>query len=296
MKKTTAFKRLLGGDEAVIMPVVHDALCARIAERVGFKAIFTAGYANSASLLGKPDVGLLTMTEMVDVARRIVEAVGIPVIADADTGYGNVSNVARAVREFEMAGVAGILLEDQVSPKRCGHMSGKEVIPPEEMQAKIRAAVDSRAGQDFIIIARTDSLSVKGIDDAIERANLYRTAGADMTFVEAVENLDQMRRVIAETEGPHMANMIPGGRTPILSAYELADIGYRVVAYPTVNSFAVARATTDLFQHLIENGSFEGIEDRLMDFDEFNSIVGLEQIRAAEERCLDPYSTPRILE
>ena len=287
---------MIQNDNLLIMPVVHDALCAKIAEQVGFKAIFTAGYSNSASLLGKPDVGLLTMTEMVDAARRIAGSVSIPVIADADTGYGNVTNVARTVREFKRAGVAGILLEDQVSPKRCGHMSGKEVIPLEEMLAKIKAAVNSRTNPDFVIIARTDSLSVNGIDDAIERANLYRAEGADMTFVEAVENLDQMRQVIAETEGPHMANMIPGGRTPILSSYELADLGYRVVAYPTVNSFAVARATTDLFQHLIKKGSFEGIEGRLMDFNEFNSIVGLDQIRDVEKRCLDSHSNPRILE
>jgi 2-methylisocitrate lyase-like PEP mutase family enzyme len=279
-----SFRSLIQNYDVLIMPVVHDALCAKIAEKVGFRAIFTAGYSNSASLLGKPDVGLLTMTEMVDAARRIADSVSIPVIADADTGYGNVTNVARTVREFEKAGVAGILLEDQVSPKRCGHMSGKEVTSPEEMMAKIRAAVNSRVSQDFVIIARTDSLSVDGIDDAIVRANLYRTAGADMTFVEAVENVDHMRRVIAETEGPHMANMIPGGRTPILSSSELANLGYRIVAYPTVNTYAVARATKEVFQHLLEKGTLEGLEDRLMDFDAFNEIVGLDEIRTLESR------------
>lgn len=279
-----SFRSLIQNYDVLIMPVVHDALCAKIAEKVGFRAIFTAGYSNSASLLGKPDVGLLTMTEMVDAARRIAGSVSIPVIADADTGYGNVTNVARTVREFEKAGVAGILLEDQVSPKRCGHMSGKEVTSPEEMMAKIRAAVNSRVSQDFVIIARTDSLSVDGIDDAIVRANLYRTAGADMTFVEAVENVDHMRRVIAETEGPHMANMIPGGRTPILSSSELANLGYRIVAYPTVNTYAVARATKEVFQHLLEKGTLEGLEDRLMDFDAFNEIVGLDEIRTLESR------------
>jgi 2-methylisocitrate lyase-like PEP mutase family enzyme len=279
-----SFRSLIQNYDVLIMPVVHDALCAKIAEKVGFRAIFTAGYSNSASLLGKPDVGLLTMTEMVDAARRIAGSVSIPVIADTDTGYGNVTNVARTVREFEKAGVAGILLEDQVSPKRCGHMSGKEVTSPEEMMAKIRAAVNSRVSQDFVIIARTDSLSVDGIDDAIVRANLYRTAGADMTFVEAVENVDHMRRVIAETEGPHMANMIPGGRTPILSSSELANLGYRIVAYPTVNTYAVARATKEVFQHLLEKGTLEGLEDRLMDFDAFNEIVGLDEIRTLESR------------
>ncbi|NYT12583.1 MAG: isocitrate lyase/PEP mutase family protein [Methanomassiliicoccales archaeon] len=284
MKRTSAFRNILGEGDAIIMPVVHDALCAKIAEEVGFKAIFTAGYANSASLLGKPDVGLLTMTEMVDAARRIAGAVDIPVIADADTGYGNVTNVVRAVREFERAGVAGMLIEDQVSPKRCGHMSGKEVIQPDEMVAKIRAAVDSRTDPDLVIIARTDSLSVNGIDDALERVNLYRAEGADMTFIEAVESVEHMRRVIEETEGPHMANMIPGGRTPILSSAELAEFGYRIIAYPTVNTYAVARATIDVFQHLFDKGTFEGLEDRLMDFEAFNEIVGLDGIRRLEKR------------
>lgn len=284
MKKTSAFKNLLNGDEIVIMPVVHDALCARIAEEVGFKAIFTAGYANSASLLGKPDVGLLTMTEMVDAARRIAGAVEIPVIADADTGYGNVTNVVRTMREFERAGVAGIIIEDQASPKRCGHMTGKEVIDPEEMVAKIRAAVDSRADSNFTIIARTDALTVNGIDDAIQRAKLYRESGADLTFIEAVRSQDEMRRVIDETEGPHMANMIPGGLTPILSAGELADIGYRIVAYPTINTYAVAKTTAEVFDHLLSKGSFEGLEDRLMDFESFNRLVGLDEIRERESR------------
>jgi carboxyvinyl-carboxyphosphonate phosphorylmutase len=286
MKSTSAFKSILSSNDVVIMPVVHDALCAKIAEGVGFKAVFTAGYANSASLLGKPDVGLLTMTEMVDAARRIVSAVDIPVIADADTGYGSATNVARTMREFERAGVAGVIIEDQVSPKRCGHMTGKEVIPPDEMVAKIRGAVDSRKDSDFTIIARTDSLSVNGIDDAIERANLYRAEGADMTFVEAVESVEHMHRVIAETDGPHMANMIPGGRTPILSAAELAGIGYRLIAYPTANTYAVAKATIEVFKHLFERGTFEGLEDRLMDFDAFNEIVGLERIRRQERRYI----------
>lgn len=284
MKRSSVFKDLLSGNDAIIMPVVHDALCARIAEEVGFKAIFTAGYANSASLLGKPDVGLLTMTEMADVARRIAGAVDIPVIADADTGYGNVTNVMRTVIEFESAGVAGLIIEDQVSPKRCGHMAGKEVIAPQEMAVKIRAAVDSREDDGFTIIARTDALTPNGIDDAIRRANLYRESGADLTFVEAVRSKDQMRRVIDETEGPHMANMIPGGLTPILSASELADIGYRIIAYPTINTYAVAKITAEVFEHLLSKGSFEGLEARLMDFERFNRLVGLDEIRERESR------------
>jgi methylisocitrate lyase len=283
----TSFRKLLREEEVLLMPVVHDALCAKIAERTGFKAIFSAGYANTASLLGEPDVSLLTMMEMVDAARRIAGAVDVPVIADADTGYGNLTNVVRTVREYERAGVSGILIEDQVSPKRCGHMSGKEVIPPEEMLGKIRACLDAREDPEFFIIARTDALSVNGIDDAVERAEMYREEGADMTFVEAVETVDQMRRVISETGGPHMANMIPGGRTPFLTVNELREIGYRLIAYPTINTYAVARATAEVFDHLISEGSFSGLEDRLMDFDEFNSLVGLEKLRERERRYLE---------
>lgn len=266
------------------MPVVHDALCARIAEKSGFRAIFAAGYANSAALLGMPDVGLLTMTEMVDAARRISGAVDIPVVADADTGYGNVTNVMRTVQCFEDAGVAGILLEDQAFPKRCGHMIGKRVVPEKEMLHRLHAALEAREDPDFLIIARTDALEPEGLDSAIHRANLYREAGADMTFVEAVESVDQMRRVTAETKGPHMGNMIPGGRTPLLSVDELETIGYRLVAYPTVNTYAVARATQEVFDHLAEKGTIEGLEHRLMDFDEFNDLVGLPRIRELEER------------
>ncbi len=281
MNASSAFRELLEND-LLIMPAVHDALCAKMAERAGFKAIFSAGYANSASLLGMPDINLLTMTEMVDAARRMSGAVEIPVIADADTGYGNVSNVFRTVREYERAGVAGIIIEDQVSPKRCGHMSEKQVISSGEMVAKIRACLDARRDDDLFIVARTDALSVNGMGEAIDRANLYREAGADMTFVEAVETVDQMRTVIRETDGPHMANMIPGGKTPILTADELRKIGYKVIAYPTVNTYAVAKATLELFDHLLVDRSIEGYKDHLMDFDEFNDLLGLEEIRGRE--------------
>lgn len=283
LRKTTLLRRHIEEQEILMIPVAHDALCARIAEQSGFKAIFTAGYANSAALLGKPDISLLTLTEMVDVASRIADAVNIPVFADGDTGHGNVTNVIRTVKLFEKAGVAGLFIEDQVEPKRCGHMAGKQVIPAEEMIAKLRAALDARSDPDFVIMARTDALAVVGIDDAIHRARLYREAGADLIFVEAPESVEQMRRIIREVKAPHMVNMLPGGRTPLLTAKELQEIGYSVVAYATACTYAIARAVKDLFETLHRTGTTSGIEDRMMNFDEFNRLVGLEEIRELED-------------
>ncbi len=269
-----------------MIPVAHDALCARIAEQSGFKAVFTAGYANSAALLGKPDVSLLTLTEMVDVASRIADAVDIPVFADGDTGHGNVTNVIRTVNLFEKAGVAGLFIEDQVSPKRCGHLAGKQVVSPEEMVSKLRAALDARSDPDFVIMARTDALAVNGIDDAIYRARLYREAGADLIFVEAPESAEQMRRIIREVKAPHMANMLPGGKTPMLTARELQEIGYSVVAYATACTYTITKAVRDLFETLYRTGTTAGFEDRMVKFDEFNRLVGLEEIRKKEEEYM----------
>ena len=282
MKKTTQLRRLIEDDEILMIPVVHDALCASIAEQSGFKAIFTAGYANSAALLGKPDVSLLTLTEMVEVASRIADAANIPVFADGDTGHGNITNVMRTVKLFEKAGVAGLFIEDQVQPKRCGHMAGKQVITPDEMTAKISAALDARSDPDFVIMARTDALAVSGIDDAICRAQLYRDAGADMIFVEAPESVDQMKRIIRDVNAPHMVNMLPGGRTPMLTAKELQDIGYSVVAYATTCTYALAKAVKDIFEILKHNGTTAGFEDRMMSFEEFNRLMGLDKIREIE--------------
>jgi 2-methylisocitrate lyase-like PEP mutase family enzyme len=284
MRKTTRFKQLVLSPEILMLPVVHDALCARIAERAGFQAVSCAGYANSAALLGKPDVDLLTLTEMVDCAWRIVDAVDIPVFADGDTGHGNTTNVSRTVKQFEKAGVAGLFIEDQVAPKRCGHMTGKQVIPPEEMVAKLKAALDARSDPDLMIMARTDAVAVYGIANAIQRASLYREAGADLIFVEAVESVAQMRQIIAEVKAPHMANMIPGGKTPLLTAKELQDIGYAAVAYPTVNTYVLAKAATDFFNTLYAAGTTVGMEKQMIEFEEFNRLVGLPEIRAAEAK------------
>ncbi len=284
MKKTALLRKYIQDPEILVIPGVHDPLCAKIAQISGFKAVFLSGYAASAALLGVPDVGLLTMTEMVDCAWRIVDAVDLPVFADGDTGHGNATNVSRTMRQFEKAGVAAIFFEDQVSPKRCGHMSGKQVVPADDMVAKIYAGVDARADKELMIMARTDALAVNGIDDAIERMHRYIEAGADLSFVEAPESVAQMRRIIAEIRAPNMANAVPGGKTPILSAQELQEIGFSCVAHPTALTYAIARTAKDVLTHLHGTGTTAGLEDRMIAFEEFNRLVGLPEIRARERR------------
>lgn len=282
MKKTSVLKNLIADPEILLIPVVHDPLCARIAEQAGMKAVFSAGYSNSAAYLGKPDVSLMSLPEMVSCASRIVDAVSIPIFADGDTGYGNVTNVIRTVEQYEKAGVAGIFIEDQVFPKRCGHMEEKRVIPDGEMVAKIRAAVDAKKDPDLVIMARTDAIAVEGIEEAIRRANLYSEAGADLLFVEAPETIEHMRRICSEVKGPTFANNLPGGKSPYLTAKELQDIGYAVVADATSCTYVIAKAVRELFTEMARNGSAATCIDRMILFDEFNQLVGLPEIRKRE--------------
>jgi 2-methylisocitrate lyase-like PEP mutase family enzyme len=287
LKKTTVLRNLIADPEILVIPVVHDPLCAKIAEQAGIRAVFSAGYANSAAYLGKPDVSLMTLTEMAGCASRIVDAVTIPVFADGDTGYGNVTNVIRTVELYEKAGVAGIFIEDQVFPKRCGHMEGKELIPDTQMVAKIRAAGDAKSDPDLVIMARTDAIAVHGIDEAIRRANIYYEAGADLLFVEAPGTVEQMRRICADVKGPAFAKNLPGGRSPYLTAQELQEIGYAVVADATSCTYIIARAVRDLFTELARTGTTAALADRMILFDEFNRLVGLPEIRARERYYYD---------
>lgn len=284
MKKTALLRKYIQEEEILLLPVMHDALCARIAQQTGFKAVFTAGYANSAALLGQPDVSLLTLTEMVDCAWRIVDAVDLPVFADGNTGHGNVTNVRRTVQLFEKAGVAGLFIEDQVSPKRCGHLEGKQVVPAADMVAKLKAALDARVDPDLVIMARTDALGVHGLEEALRRAHLYREAGADMIFVEAPESVAQMRRITREVNAPTLVNLIAGGKTPLLTAAELQEIGYAAAAYATACTYAMARAVQDLLAELLHTGSIAGCRQRMLTFEQFHELVGLREIREAEER------------
>jgi carboxyvinyl-carboxyphosphonate phosphorylmutase len=283
MRKTTRLKELILASEILVMPGAHDSLVARIVERAGFQAVTLGGYPATAALLGKPDVSLLTMTEMVEYTRRICGAVDIPVFTDGDTGYGNVTNVIRTVKEMERAGVAGMFIEDQVFPKRCGHMEGKQVIHAEEMVAKIKAALDARTDPDFIIMARTDALAVKGIDEAIHRGNLYRETGADLIFIEAPQTVEDMKRINREINAPTLANNVEGGKSPLLAAKELESIGYNVVVFPISSTYCIAKAVTDLMKELKERGTTEFFMDRMIPFSHFHQLVGLDDIRKKEE-------------
>jgi len=286
MRKTTRLKELILASEILIMPGAHDSLVARIIEQAGFQAVTLGGYPATANLLGKPDVSLLSMTEMVEYTRRICGAVDVPVFTDGDTGYGNVTNVYRTVREMERAGAAGMFIEDQVFPKRCGHMEGKQVIPAEEMVAKIKAALDARIDPDFVIMARTDALAVHGIEEAIRRGNLYRETGADLIFVEAPQTIEDMKRINREINAPTLANNVEGGKSPLLTAKKLESIGYNVVVFPIASTYCIAKAVVDLMRELKEKGTTESFLDRMITFASFNELVGLPDIRKKEEGYL----------
>jgi methylisocitrate lyase len=287
MKRTTRFRLLIEAPEIVVLPGVHDALTLRLAEQTGFQAVTCGGYSATASLLGAPDVQQLTMTEMADMYARLCDATELPVFADGDTGYGNATNVARTVRAYERAGVAGLFIEDQESPKRCGHMEGKRVITAGEMVAKLKAALDARVDADLILCARTDARAVHGLDEAIERCQLYREAGADLLFVDAPISVEELRRVCSEIDGPCFANLVEGGKTPILSARQLEAMGFAAVTWPVSASYAIARAVADVYAALLRDGTTNAVRDRMLDFAAFNSLIGLEQVREAEAACDD---------
>lgn len=282
MKKTTLLKNLILDKEILVMPGAHDALSAKIIEQVGFKAVTMGGYAASAASLAKPDVSLLTLTEYVNIVRNIVEAVDLPLFVDGDTGHGNVTNVQRTVRLFESAGVAGLFIEDQVFPKRCGHMEGKQIISTEEMVAKIKAAVDARVDQDLVIMARTDAVATDGLDEAIERGNRYAEAGADLIFVEAPTSKEEMLRSNREIKAPTNAIQIEGGKTPLLTVKELEELGFNVVVYPNVTVYATAWALKGLWEGLKRHGSTKHWLDKIIPFNEFNTLIGLDKVRELE--------------
>jgi len=282
MKKTTLLKKLILDDEILVMPGAHDALSAKIIEQVGFKAVTMGGYAASAASLAKPDVSLMTLTEYLHIVRNVVEAVDIPLFVDGDTGHGNVTNVQRTVRLFESAGVAGFFIEDQVFPKRCGHMEGKQIIPTNEMVAKIKAAADARVDNDLVIMARTDAVAVSGLDEAIERSNRYAEAGADLIFVEAPTSTEDMRRCNREIKAPTNAIQIEGGKTPLLTVKELEELGFAVVVYPNITVYATAWMLRELWQGLKKNGTTRHFLGKIISFDEFNTLVGLDKIREKE--------------
>jgi len=269
---------------AIVVPGVYDALSAKIAESLGFDVIFQSGYSVSASVLGLPDYGLLNASEVIERARYIASSVKIPLIVDIDTGYGNALTVRRIVRELENAGAKGIFLEDQLWPKRCGHMQGKQVISRGEYIQKLRAALDARSSEEFIVVARTDALEPLGIDEAIDRANEYANIGADLVFIEAPRSVEEMARICREVRAPLVANMIEGGKTPLLSIDELEAMGFRFILYPLTAIFAAAYAMRDALTLLKSRNDTRSIMGRLIVFNEFNRLVGLDDMRSLEER------------
>lgn len=285
-KKTTRFRKLLNQPGAIVLPGAYDALTAILAERAGFEAIAHTGYGVSASLLGQPDVGLVCFKEMCDRVQSIARAVSIPLLADADTGYGNAINVYRTVKEYIRAGAAGLFIEDQVWPKRCGHMMGKQVISAEEMVSKIRAAIDARNEEDpdFVVGARCDAIATHGFDEALRRAKLYSEAGADFIFIEAYENVEQMKKAVKEIDKPLIVNLIEGGKTPILTVQQAEEIGFKLIAFPLTTLWATTKAVSEALRVLREEGSTEALMDKFVTWGEFNEIIGLPKIREMERK------------
>jgi 2,3-dimethylmalate lyase len=282
---TARLRALVARPGCIVAPGVADALAARLVSLEGFDAVYMTGFGTSLTRLGAPDVGLLTATEMVDNASRIVDASGLPVIADADTGYGNPINMRRTIRDYEKAGVAAVHIEDQVWPKRCGHLAGKRVIPTAEMAAKIRAACDARHDADFMIIARCDAIAVESLDAALERGERYREAGADMLFIEAPVGRGEVERVAAQFKGvPLLYNMAASGKTPDLPADELGRLGFKLAIYPNWIILAAIPAMQAMLRELKAKGSIADIRGKVADFKQFTDIAGLPEIQKLEER------------
>ena len=280
----TRIHRILSEAGAIAFPGVFDTLSAKVVQSVGFPMGFVSGYSVAATAIGEPDLGLLTQTEMIERARRICGSVDIPIIVDADTGYGNPLNVRRTVQELIAAGAAGCFLEDQQWPKKCGHMRGKRIIDREDYVQKIRAAVDAKAGRDFFIVARTDALAVAGMDEAVARVVAAREAGADASFIEAPTSVDQLAEIGRRAPAPNVANMIEGGRTPVLPTARLAELGFQLIVYPLAGLFAAAKALEATYRKLRTDMTTLGSGIPMMSFEEFNALIGVPQKYALAER------------
>jgi 2,3-dimethylmalate lyase len=278
-------RALLARPGCLVAPGVADAFAARLVKLEGFEAIYMTGFGTSLTRLGMPDVGLLTATEMIDNASRIADASGLPLIADADTGYGNPINTMRTIRDYEKAGVAGVHIEDQAWPKRCGHLAGKRVIPTAEMVAKIKAACDARRDKDFVIITRTDAIAIEGLESALERGERYREAGADVLFIEAPVGREQVEVVAKRFTGvPLLYNMAASGKTPDLPADELGKLGFKVAIYPNWVLLAAIPAMQNLLRELKNTGSIAHMRDKVANFKQFTEIAGLPEIQTLEEK------------
>jgi carboxyvinyl-carboxyphosphonate phosphorylmutase len=270
-------QKISNPNEFIVLPGVFDALSARITEVTGFDAIFQTGYGSAATVLGMPDYGFLNAGETMDNARKIIRAVDIPVIVDIDTGYGNPLTVWRIVKDLESMGASGIFLEDQIWPKRCGHMAGKEIIPVDEYLLKLTAAVEARDDNDFIVVARTDARATSGLDDAIERGREYFKSGADVIFVEAPRSIAELKEIGSKIDAPLVANMIEGGITPNLTASELRNLGFRIGVFPLSGLFASAFGMKQVYEELHRSGSTSKQKEKMITFEDFNKLVNLQK-------------------
>jgi 2-methylisocitrate lyase-like PEP mutase family enzyme len=275
-------RELLARDEILVTPGGADPMMARLVERAGFDAVYMTGAGTAMSRMGVPDVGLITMTEMVANAAAMANAVEIPLIADADTGYGNPLNVQRAVREYERAGVAAIHIEDQLTPKKCGHLLGKRLVSTREMEQKVRAACDARKDDDFVIIARTDALAVDGLQAALDRGHSYLEAGADVLFVESPTTMEEIRAIGSSTESPLLFNMASSGKTPFLSAKEVQDLGFDVMIFPNFTTLSAIKAARGVLAEIASTGSAAGVLKDCATFPEFMELAGLADVQKLE--------------
>ncbi len=286
MHKSAKLRKLINNKHSIIVPGAYDALSARIADNLGFKAIFHTGYGTAASVFGLPDIGLVSFKEMVDHVRNICDATNVPVIADADTGYGNSINTMRTVRAYIQAGAAGLILEDQKWPKKCGHMKGKEVIESDEMAYKIQAAVEARDEEksDLVIIARTDSYASGGIEESLKRIKLYQKAGADVLFVEAPLDSNDLKKISRAVNSPLLLNQLEGGKTPIIKFNEAQRLGFKIVLYPLTSLFVAAQGIKEALSYMIENKTSVGMKNDLMDFNQLNDLVNLDSFYKLEKQ------------
>ncbi|AEG92933.1 isocitrate lyase/PEP mutase family protein [Ramlibacter tataouinensis] len=283
---TPSLKTLLAAPGPLLAPGVYDALTALLAEQAGFRALYLSGASIAYTRLGRSDVGLTTATEVAQTLGAICDRVALPVIVDADTGFGNALNTQRTVRDFERAGAAMIQLEDQGFPKRCGHLDGKTVIPVDEMCGKLRAALDARRSSDTLILARTDAVAVEGVDAALERAERYLACGVDALFIEALRSTDQMRTACARFAGrvPLLANMVEGGKSPVLGVDDLGALGFRIVIFPGGTARAVAHGLQTYYATLLREGSTAGLRGHMLDFEGLNAVIGTPELLEAGRR------------
>lgn len=282
MERRKKLVNLIRGKKIVVAPGCHDALGAKIIEVAGFDVVYMSGNGVSASLIGKPDIGLATMSEMVSRARGIVSAVNLPVVCDSDTGYGNVNNVIRAVEEYEAAGVSGIHIEDQITPKKCGAMAGLKLVSLEEHIAKIKAAIGARKDKNFLIIGRTDSRVVLGLEEAIRRGKAAAKAGADLVYIEMLESVDELKKVVKSIRAPLMYDMLENSKVPYMNAKDLEKIGYKLIIYPLSSTFLYASTTMRLMTELKKTGTTAGFLKDMMSLHDYEALLGLGEIKERE--------------